>query len=196
MTLAPGVRLGPYEIQSAIGAGGISHSPTISVAATYAGVILGTAAYMAPEQAKGKAVDKRADIWGFGCVLFEMLSGKSPFAGETITEGKWQVSRGGGSQPGWSPRGGELYYLSSESLVAIPIQPGATFTFGSPTPLIARSGYQFPDQARDYAVAPDGRFLLLKAPPSEGADTRAVPLHLVLVENWFEELRQRVPTAN
>jgi serine/threonine-protein kinase len=113
-----------------------------------------------------------------------------------VNDGKWQVSRGGGSEPSWSPRGDELYYLSSESLVALPVQPGTTFTFGSPTPLIPRSGYQFPNQARDYAVAPDGRFLLLKAPPSEGAGTRAVPLHLVLVENWFEELRQRVPTGN
>ena len=113
-----------------------------------------------------------------------------------VNDGKWQVSRGGGTAPDWSPRGDELYYLSSESLVALPVQPGTTFTFGSPKPLIARSGYQFPNQASDYAVAPDGRFLLLKAPSSEEAATRAVPIHLVLVQNWFEELRQRVPTGN
>jgi serine/threonine protein kinase len=61
-------------------------SPTISMHATQAGVILGTAAYMAPEQARGKPVNKRADIWAFGVVLYEMLTGKRLFKGENLTD--------------------------------------------------------------------------------------------------------------
>jgi len=64
----------------------ISTSPTISRMATMQGVLLGTAAYMSPEQAKAKSVDRRADIWAFGCVLYEMLTGKQAFTGETVTE--------------------------------------------------------------------------------------------------------------
>jgi serine/threonine protein kinase/Tol biopolymer transport system component len=64
----------------------VSHSPTLSMAATRMGVILGTAAYMAPEQAKGRSVDKRADIWAFGCVFYEMLTGRRAFEGDDATE--------------------------------------------------------------------------------------------------------------
>ena len=66
----------------------LSASPTLMSPAgvTGVGVILGTAAYMSPEQAKGKPVDRRADIWAFGCVVFEMVTGRQPFAGETVAD--------------------------------------------------------------------------------------------------------------
>jgi eukaryotic-like serine/threonine-protein kinase len=77
----------------------ISTSPTISRMATMQGVLLGTAAYMAPEQAKAKTVDRRADIWAFGCVLYEMLTGKQAFTGETVTDTLASIIK---EEPDWS----------------------------------------------------------------------------------------------
>ena len=83
------------------GAGPLSLSPTITSPAmmTGVGVILGTAAYMAPEQAKGKPADKRSDIWAFGCVLYEMLTGRRAFEGEDVTDVMVAVLS---KEPDWS----------------------------------------------------------------------------------------------
>ncbi len=75
-----------------------SNSPTLSQAATLQGVILGTAAYMSPEQARGTSIDKRTDTWAFGCVLYELLTGKKAFQGETVTDILAKVLQG---EPDW-----------------------------------------------------------------------------------------------
>ena len=82
-------------------ASGMSLSPTITSPAmmTGAGMLLGTAAYMAPEQARGKTVDKRTDVWAFGCVLYEMLTGKRTFEGDEITDVLAAVVR---AEPEWN----------------------------------------------------------------------------------------------
>ena len=83
-------------------ASGVSQSPTITTPAmTQAGIILGTAAYMSPEQAKGRTADKRSDVWAFGCVLYEMLTGTAAFGGgdDTVSEVLAAVLK---SEPDWS----------------------------------------------------------------------------------------------
>jgi Tol biopolymer transport system component len=97
------VKVLDFGLAKAIAPGGASadvlNSPTLTARNTQAGMILGTAAYMAPEQARGRAVDRRADIWAFGAVLFEMLTGKRAFPGEDITDTLAAVVR---AEPEWS----------------------------------------------------------------------------------------------
>jgi serine/threonine-protein kinase len=88
----------PVAAASAAEAGEYNETITSPAHATRDGVVLGTAAYMAPEQARGRPLDKRADIWSFGCVLYEALSGKQPFTGETLTDLLASVVR---SEPDW-----------------------------------------------------------------------------------------------
>jgi serine/threonine-protein kinase len=100
------------EAQSASGAVGLSQSPTITTPAmmTGKGMILGTAAYMSPEQAKGRPADKRSDLWAFGCVLYEMLTQKRAFAGEDVSDTLASVLRG---EPDWSTLPTDTTHLTS-----------------------------------------------------------------------------------
>ncbi len=75
------------------------NSPTVAAGDTATGVVMGTAAYMSPEQARGQAVDRRTDIWSFGCVLFEMLTGERAFDGDNVSDTIVQVLQG---EPIWS----------------------------------------------------------------------------------------------
>jgi serine/threonine protein kinase len=83
----------------------VTYSPTLTLAHTQAGVILGTAAYMSPEQAKGRVADKRSDVWSFGCVLYEMLTGRRAFEGEDVSDTLAAILRG---EPDWSALPGDL----------------------------------------------------------------------------------------
>jgi Tol biopolymer transport system component len=85
--------------QSRLAQADLSASPTLTAAMTGMGVILGTAAYMSPEQARGRAIDKRSDVWAFGAVLYEMLTGARAFEGEDVTETMASVVK---STPSWS----------------------------------------------------------------------------------------------
>jgi serine/threonine-protein kinase len=106
LTAGGRVKVLDFGLAKALGSEGASatadamNSPTLTaVAPTEAGMILGTAAYMSPEQAKGRPADKRSDVWAFGCVLFELLTGKRTFTGEDVSETLAAVLR---ADPDWS----------------------------------------------------------------------------------------------
>src|SRR6185436_5669960 len=82
------VKVLDFGLAKAVGGPAIEAAelPTATIAGTLEGAIVGTAAYMSPEQARGRPVDRRTDIWAFGCVLFEMLSGRKPFGGDTVLD--------------------------------------------------------------------------------------------------------------
>ncbi len=82
-----------------VGTADLTQSPTITVGGTREGVILGTASYMSPEQARGRPADKRADVWAFGIVLYEMLTGRAAFEGETVSDVLAKVIE---REPDWS----------------------------------------------------------------------------------------------
>jgi len=109
-----------------------------------------------------------------------------------VGEGLWQISTKGGTQPLWAPDGRELFYLSGAALIAVTIQTDPTFTPG--TPVVLFEGHHYAGTGgRSYDVAPDGQqFLMINAgdPSNEGS---AAP-ELIIVENWFEELKRLVPT--
>ena len=87
-----------FTTDAASGETQLAHSPTLTSAGTVVGMILGTASYMSPEQARGNAVDKRADIWAFGCLVHEMLGGRQTFAGDTVSDTLASVLK---TEPDW-----------------------------------------------------------------------------------------------
>ena len=91
--------VGEGSTTSGSGSTSASMSPTLTAMGTAAGALLGTAAYMSPEQARGKPVDRRTDVWAFGCVLYEMLTGKRAFGGETVSDTLASILK---EDPDWS----------------------------------------------------------------------------------------------
>jgi Tol biopolymer transport system component len=130
-------------------------SPTLSLHATQAGMILGTAAYLSPEQARGKTVDKRADIWAFGCVLFEMLAGRRAFEGEDISDTLANVLK---TEPDWARLPADVPARIRQVLRAC-LQKNAKQRIGD---------------VQDVRLALEGAFETA-APPTTGTATQATP---------------------
>jgi serine/threonine protein kinase/WD40 repeat protein len=117
-----------------------------------------------------------------------------PFS--NINGGRWQVSTGGGTSPAWARSGRELfYYVAPGKIMAVSVQTGTTFTFGTPH-VIVDGRYLNPSPSRTYDVSlDDKKFLMIKnATPASPSSSAAPSSQLVVVLNWFEELKARVPT--
>jgi serine/threonine-protein kinase len=106
-----------------------------------------------------------------------------------VDDGKWQVSRGGGSTPVWSRNGRELFYLAPGGrMMAVAVQTQPTFSWSPPVKLFEGS-FRSHSEARHFDVTPDGRFLMIKQSGGSGDAPR-----LIVVEHWLDELERRVPT--
>ena len=136
-------------------------SPTLTMAATQAGVILGTAAYMSPEQARGKRVDKRADIWAFGVVVYEILTGDRLFHGETVADTLIEVAT---KQPDWDRVPGSLLPLLQKCLQKDPAKRlrdigdmelllNQASASPATAPVLQSRGYAWPAGAGVFALA-------------------------------------------
>ena len=110
-----------------------------------------------------------------------------------IDAGRWQVSTRGGTQPLWARDGRELFYRTGAAVMVVSIQTGSAFVYGSPA-TVFEEPYLVGLGGRAYDIAPDGRRFLMLKEGAVGDSQDAPPNRFIIVENWFEELRQRVPT--
>lgn len=170
-----------------------ANSPTLTARATELGMILGTAAYMAPEQAKGKRVDKRADVWAFGAVLFEMLTGRRAFEGDDVSETLASVLAREPNLAALPPDTPEpvrrmvsrCLVDNSSRMMRVPVRTSPAFSAGTPEALFDASKYFLTTIGRNYDVAPDGRFVMIAQPRMDAS--QSVPITVVL--NWLQELK-------
>jgi serine/threonine-protein kinase len=110
-----------------------------------------------------------------------------------VNAGRWQISTGGGTRPSWNSNGRELfYYIVPGTLMAVRIEPGSNFQAGSPV-VVFEGAYPAPLAGRQYSVSPDGRRFLMIKNAAPGAN--APPPQIIVVQNWFEELKRRVPAG-
>jgi len=147
----------------------ISQSPTLTEDMTQAGMILGTAAYMSPEQAKGKPVDKRADIFAFGCLLYELLTGKKAFQGETITENLGAIIH---KAPDWEALPG-----AASQRIRDLLQRCLEKDSQDRLPHIAEARFQIKKALTEPATAPTG----LTSPAQPALWSRAIPWSIALL---------------
>jgi serine/threonine protein kinase len=166
-----------------------------SMAATNAGVILGTAAYMSPEQAKGRAVDRRTDIFAFGCVLYEMLTGKRAFDGDDVTDILGAVLR---MEPDWTQLPASVP-PGVRNMLRLYLEKNAKNRRSDATDVRLDIEQALKEPATDprvWDITPDGKRIIgvieatTDATSSPGAS--AAP-QIQVVLNWFSELKQRVP---
>ena len=110
-----------------------------------------------------------------------------------VETGRWQISATGGSRPAWARNGRELFYLDgTNQMMAVPVQTSPAFSAGNPV-RVFETRYLVPNNGRTYDVAADGRFLMVKSNDATDRASRTPPANIVVVLNWFEELKQRVP---